>query len=132
MSEEKIIYEKRNIKITNLRAIFGDKTYAMSNITSVEKGSIAPSGGFSFFFTLFGVIIGLLAFLATPSMRGPIWLLAGLMLIGGIGTMLMGSKTEYYVQFASSAGEIKAHTSDDEAEIKQIVEAINQAIIQKG
>jgi hypothetical protein len=45
MTDEKAIYEQGTIKITNLRAVFGDKTYAMSNITSVEKGTKADNSG---------------------------------------------------------------------------------------
>ena len=40
MAQEKNIYEKGNIKITDVRAVFGKKTYAISDITSIEKGLI--------------------------------------------------------------------------------------------
>lgn len=129
MPEEKVIYEKGKIKITNLRAIFGDKTYAMSNITSVEKGSIAPDNSLSIILLILGLTIFFLAFIAMSSIRLGMWLLGAVMVFGAIGKWLLGSQAEHYVQFASSAGEIKAHTSDDETEIKQIVAAINQAMI---
>lgn len=129
MKEETTIYEKDNIKITNARAIFGDKTYSMSNITSVEKGRAAEQGGC----LLIGLFIGgLLALVFGIGNQEWGWAFAGL-LFGGLGIFMMRSqKPEYLVQFGSASGEIKAYKSTDEAEIKQIVEAINTAIIQKG
>ena len=40
---ETSILEEGNVKITNLRAIIGTKTYAMSNVTSVNMGKNKPS-----------------------------------------------------------------------------------------
>lgn len=37
MPDEITIYESGSIKITNLRAMFGEKTFAMSNITLSEQ-----------------------------------------------------------------------------------------------
>jgi hypothetical protein len=55
------------------------------------------------------------------------------LLLGGIGILIgRTNKPEYVVQFGSSSGEIKAYSSKSEDEIKQIVAAINDAIIQKG
>ena len=61
----------------------------------------------------------------------------GLLLLGAAGIGLGAfvartTKPEYVVQFGSASGEVKAYKSTNQDEIKQIVEAINQAIIQKG
>lgn len=42
---ETTVLEERNVKITNLRAIIGTKTYPMSNITSVNLSTKSPSWG---------------------------------------------------------------------------------------
>jgi hypothetical protein len=131
MPEEKVIYQQRNIKITNLRAVFGDKTYAMSNITSVEKLSDTPTGAFGWLFLVLGLIVGMIALLADATYKLPMFLLAAMMIIGGVGTLKPG-KPEYIVQFGSASGEIKAYTSTDHKEIEAIVAAINEAIVQKG
>ena len=39
---ESIIFENGGIKVTNLRAVINAKTYAMSNVTSVEANSQRP------------------------------------------------------------------------------------------
>lgn len=132
MPEETILYEQGDIKITNLRAVFGNKTYAISNITSVEKGSIPPSNGLALILIIVGVMFSFLAFIANASVRLGMLLLGVVMALGGFGSMFLGSKTEYYVQFASSAGEVRAYSSDNQNEIESIVKAINNAIVQKG
>jgi len=130
MTEEKVIYEQGNIKITNLRAVFGEKTYAMSNITSVEQGTKQPSGCFSFSFLIGGVFLIIFAFRSIEENWG---MLALGIIVGIVGIVtLRYQKPEYVVQFGSASGEIKAYTSLNQDEIKQIVQAINEAIIQKG
>ena len=128
MAEEITIYEKNDIKITNLRAVFGSKTYAINSITSVEaksenKTGCAPAGLFigGLFIAVFGYAgdgNGLLVF--------------GLILaFMGLGVLLT-AKATYIVQIASASGEIKAFTSKNKTDIDPIVTALNDAIIKKG
>lgn len=129
MADEKVIYEQGNIKITNLRAVFGEKTYSMSNITSVEKSKVEQTGC-----AIPGLIIaGILLFMYSFA-DGINWMLlvVGLVMVGGGIYASRSEKPDYLVQFGSASGEIKAYKSKDQDEIKAIVEAINTAIIQKG
>lgn len=129
MADEKTIYEQGNIKITNLRAMFGDKTYSMSNITSVEKGMKPASTGTAAVFIIGGILLVIYGF---SSGLNWVMIILGLILAVAGGYAVSTAKPEYTVQFGSSSGEIKAYNSTDQNEIKGIVEAINQAIIQKG
>ena len=130
MSEETTIYDKNNIKITNLRAVFGGKTYSVSNITSVESKRIEPSGclpiGLSISGSLF-ILVGVYNIKYEP----------GILMLGVLAFVLLffsnrASKPTWSVTLTTAAGEVKACTSPDQQTIKQIVEAINNAIVQKG
>jgi membrane-bound ClpP family serine protease len=130
MSEEKVIYEKGNIKITNMRAIFGDKTYAVSNITSVTKKEKTTP----FSFLPVGIIVFGIAFITISffnNLNGALMILGVFMVIGGYFVAML-LRTEYFIQLGSAAGDTEAYTSKDIAEIEKIVQAINQAMIQQG
>ena len=130
MSEEKVIDEKGNIKITNMRAIFGDKTYAVSNITSeTKKEKTTP-----FSFLPVGIIVFGIAFITISffnNLNGAIMILGVFMVIGGYFVAML-LRMEYFIQLGSAAGDTEAYTSNDIAEIEKIVQAINQTTIQQG
>jgi hypothetical protein len=131
MTEEKVIYERGNIKVTNLRAIFGDKTYAISNITSVTK---KEKTNLSAFLPVAIIVVGI-AFISLAFFEDVInWatiIFGVFMVVGGYFVALL-LKTEYFVQIGSASGETQAYTSKNIAEIAEIVQAINQAMIQQG
>jgi len=130
MSEEKVIYEKGNIKITTMRAIFGDKTYAVPNITSVTKKEKTTP----FSFLPVGIIVFGLAFITISffnNLDGAIMILGVFMVIGGYFVAML-LRTEYFIQLGSAAGDTEAYISNDIAEIEKIVQAINQAMIEQA
>lgn len=135
MSAETTILEEGEIKITNLRAIFGDKTYAVSNISAVEMQSKPPS----LFPALIGILGGVLVLIAIPSLlNNRTWdnnytaLVIGLVLAIYSFLTVRAAKTQYIISFTSSSGEVKAFASPNEEQINRIVQALNDAIIQKG
>lgn len=130
MSEEVTIYEQNGIKITNLRAVFGEKTYSVANITSVEAKTIQPSTGLAF--TIF--VIGLLLFFAgvadlKENLGLIIWALGCFVIFF---FMNRSAKPTYSVSLTTASGEVKAYESPDQQIIKTIVQSLNTAIIQKG
>ena len=130
MTEEKVIYEQGDIKITNIRAIFGDKTYTISNITSVAK--MEKTTPFSFLpvsIIVFGIAFMTISFF--NDVNWAIMILGVFMVIGGYFVAML-LRTEYFVQIGSAAGETEAYTSKNIAEIEKIVQAVNQAMIQQG
>lgn len=131
VTEEKVIYEQGDIKITNLRAIFGDKTYAISNITSVTK---KEKTNLSAFLPVAIIVVGI-AFISFAFFDEVInWIAIGfgvLMVVGGYFVAML-LKTEYFVQIASAVGEEEACKSKSIVKVTDIVRAINQAIIEQG
>ncbi len=130
MTEEKVIYEQGNIKITNMRAIFGDKTYAISNITSVTKKEKTNL----FAFLPVGIIVFGLAFMIFAFFNHVNWamILFGVFMVVGGYFVAMLLKTEYFVQIGSASGEEQAYKSKSIAKVTEIVKAVNQAMIQQG
>lgn len=143
MPEEKIIYEREAIKITNLRLVFGEKTYAISTISSVELVTLQPSptlaglmmgGGIFMFIIALTTIIPKGSSYSHASAYNPNWFLLGIgLLIAAAGFAIYRSLAPtYVVKFASTAGAVEAYNSTDKTKIQPIVDAINEAIIQKG
>ena len=131
MPEEKVIYEQGNIRITNLRAIFGDKTYAISNITSVTK---KEKTNLSAFLPVAIIVVGI-AFISFAFFVDAInWaaISFGVFMVVGGYFVAMLLKTEYFVQIGSASGEEQAYKSKSIAKVTDIVRAINQAMIQQG
>lgn len=131
MTQEKVIYEQGNIKITNMRAIFGDKTYAISNITSVTR---KEKTNLSAFLPVAVIVVGI-AFISFAFFIYAInWVAIGfgsIMVVGGY-FLAMLLKTEYFVQIGSASGEEQAYKSKSIAKVTEIVKAVNQAMIQQG
>lgn len=130
MTEEIIIHEEPGIKITNLRAVIENKTYPISNITSVgaetqPPSPVVPGVGF-----LLGLCLTLFGFADIKENLGT--LVLGLMIAGPCVYLLVTAKPTYVLQLATAAGEIKALISPDQAYIQKITEALNTAIVQKG
>lgn len=125
---EETIFKEGSVKITNLRAIIGSKTYAMSNITSVSLSGIEPSNGGAFASLLFGGLAGLASVAAQNW-----WLCAFFLLIAAFGgVVIYQSAPTYAVIIASASGETNALASKEEHRIRCIVEAINTAIVRRG
>jgi hypothetical protein len=131
MPEEKVIYEQGDIRITNLRAIFGDKTYAISNIMSVTK---KERTNLSAFLPVAIIVLGI-AFISFAFFNEVInWIAIGLgvlMVVGGYFVAML-LKTEYFVEIGSASGEEQAYHSKSIVKVTDIVRAINQAIIEQG
>ena len=126
--EEEIVFEDDDVKITNLRAIIGSKTYAIANVTSVGLSRIEPSTGLAFSLMLIGGMAAMFAIAAEN------WGLAGtfgfIAVLGGI--VVAQSKPSFAVTINSASGETKALKSQDEGRIRRIVDAMNEAIVRRG
>jgi len=131
---ERVIYDQADIKITNLRAVFGAKTYSISNITSVEAQKIEPSGCLVGGLMLLGFPMIFFSILSLIDGNSESWgvLIMGVLFAGAGLAGYRAQKPSYAVKLTTAAGEVKACTSDDESSIREIVEALNNAIIQKG
>ena len=130
MAVEKVVYENANVKITNLRAIFSDKTYAIPNITLVTRKEKPNAAAFlPIAVTTLGFAFLIIGFIGEVTNR-PMFFLAFVMVFGGY-FLAMLLRTEYTVQIGSTSGEELAYTSKSIAEVTEIVDAINMAMIRQ-
>jgi hypothetical protein len=122
------ILKEGAVKITNLRAIIGTKTYAISNVTSVNMRIIEPK---MFLPVLFMVNMGICSVLIASSNMEEYarYLQTGLYLaITGILLMLISSKTKYRVHIIIETGELRILDANDREYVERIVKAMNDAI----
>jgi len=127
--KEVTVFEEGSVKITNLRAIFGTKTYAISNITSVNRRKRPPSNA-SIWWIIVGVLLSLIGLFSLREFWGS--LVLGLAIIVAGAYSFYNSKTVYIVKIGSASGESNVLESHDQIYIKRIVEAMNEAIVRKG
>nr|HET6902852.1 DUF6232 family protein [Ktedonobacteraceae bacterium] len=112
------------VTVTKTRAVFGGKTYAMTNISSV---TIAKKKINIVLVVIVGLIgLGCLGALASSPIAG----LIGLIIVAGLIYLLV--KPSYGVLITSAGGESQAYTSSNRVLIERIVSAVNEAIINRG
>lgn len=125
---ETTYYTNGKVTVTNARFIVDDETHAISGITSVKLGVKKPK-------RLWPLLL-ILAMLAVITTNGTIyshlsiWHWAIVFLPGIIWLCLQ--RTHYTVTLASASGEQTALTSKIKPFIRDVVDAINQAIINRG
>jgi hypothetical protein len=121
---EKVYYSNGEITVTSRRAIMGGKTYAMANVTSVSMAQVQESAGSGCVLLFIGVL--------TLLIFSPYGMLLGLI---GICIVLLAivlmSSSSYVVRIGSASGEANALKNKDRQYIQQIVDAVNQAIIER-
>lgn len=120
MAEEKIYFEEGNVKVTNARFLTYGKMHSMAGVTAVAKYVISPNRKGPI---ILGVV-GLVAFAAH-------WLVA-ILLIAGAVAWFMSQKNVYQVTLSSASGSEEALSSNDEAFIDRVVNALNDAIADRG
>jgi hypothetical protein len=126
MSEE-VIYSDNNVSVTTSRIMIRGTTYALRNITSVKMTITPARQGCAVALIVAGVICAATA-LGSKSGAAPALALGGL--IAGVGILgFFSSKPEYHVTIASSSGEVRALSAKNEAYIKKVVDAVNEAIV---
>jgi len=133
MSESEVTYyEAGSVHVTNTRVVLGSKTYALRNITSVsmavKQGNVVPG----IILIVLGIIIGSCVGISS---RSELLGLGILIVITIFGAALFAGQlrnTRYIVRIGSASGESDALALKDQERVKQIVAAMNQAIIQRG
>ena len=127
MSEE-TFYSRGNIHITNARAVLGGKTYAMANITSVAMAKRPANRTLGIVVALVGIILAACGGIGDTSL----WIILGVLaLLTGI-VMAVITKPSYIVRLGSASGESDALSSKDQEYIREIVGAVNEAIVRRG
>ncbi|GIV87342.1 MAG: hypothetical protein KatS3mg054_1371 [Chloroflexus sp.] len=126
---ETIYYQDENITVTNTRAIFGTKTFAMANIASVSMVEIPPNRGPAIAAALGGLLFACICMALDGRWLSLIVLVLGIAIAIAIAVSV---KPTYAVRIASTSGESNVLTSKDREYIQKIVNAVNEAIIRRG
>src|SRR5688500_18541288 len=130
VTEFKILKEK-DVKITNLRAMIGTKSYDISEITSVKMDVNEPKLFLPIFVIVLAAVCSVLV--ALSDMREYSEFLTTSMYLGIAGLLffLFSQKTKYSVRIRSASGEIKVLEAVDRGHVERIVKAMNAAIAQR-
>lgn len=145
MSNEKVLFQDKQIKITNTRAIFGNRSFVMGHIASVSIGKLPKNKTLPVIFWSVAVILlgfsclivplgfmELLGFVEGLGNKVLFWgIVMGFIaiLFIGIGIVIVKStRPTYAVRVGSSSGEADVLVSKDIEYLDNVVEAINEAI----
>lgn len=124
---ETTYYTNGKVTVTNARFIVDDETHAISGITSVKLGVKKPN-------RLFPIALIVLIFILLTKGANyeslSIWHWGIVLLPGFIWLALQ--RTYYTVTLASASGENRALTSKIEPFVREVVAAINKAIINRS
>lgn len=125
---EKTILKVGDVRITNLRAIFGTKSYELSNITSASLQMEEPKLFFPVFFAIAMGICSALIAISNLEDYG-LWLRIGLYLgIAAIFLFIISRKTKYRVQIRNPVSELTVLETYDGNYAESIVKALNETI----
>jgi len=120
--------DEKGVRITATRLIIGSKTYAMANITSIERKTDPPNRWPGIIMAVIGAFI--LVICAASEWESGI-LLGLFVLLGGILWAAL-LKPTYHLKVTSAAGEESPLTSKDGKYINQVAVAVNEALIKRG
>ncbi len=137
MAEEQVFMDQGGIKVTNARVIVDGDTYSLANVTSCKsrytehEGIDKSKDRLKKLLLWGGIILGIILGSAVKSFAfGAI-----IAVVGIVASFFIKSTFDYRiykVYFGSAAGEQEAISSQDENFIRQIVNAVNDAIVARG
>ena len=125
---EKTILKTGTVRITTLRAIFGAKSYELSNITSASLQAQEPN---LFLPVFFAIILGICSALIAISDLGEysqclqVGIYSG---IAGILFFVISRKAEYKVLIKNPVSELIVLETDNRDYAEKVVTALNHAI----
>lgn len=125
---EKTLLKVGPVKITNLRAIFGTKSYQLSNITSASLEAQEPNLFVPVFFAIsLSVFSALVAIsdLGEYSQCLQVGLYAG---IAGVLFFLISRKAKYIVRIHNPVSELVVLETSDRDYAEKVVTALQKAI----
>ena len=115
--DEQIFFNNNGVKVTNARFIVDADTYAIRNITSTAAWSQSQKW-------ILGIILILIGLACLKEATG-----IGIFLFLIAAVVFYLGRPVHYVRLHTSGGEVKAVKSYDLEYVRQIVQALNEAII---
>ena len=120
---EEIFFNDDSVYVSNSRFIVNSKTYAMSNVTSVQFGFKPGFRGRSWL----AVIIGLFCLLGQGWLVTVGWFL---IIVGALSWWR--TKSKYSLILHTLTGGYHALESDNSLYIREVIDALNEAIVSRG
>jgi len=123
--DEKIYYEKGDVIVTASRVVLGDKNFVLRNISSVQVESV--KAGNPIWFWACAAFMGFLGIMNMPGVP----ILGFILIIMAVGFLCAALflKDSHYVQVSSGGTPTNTVKSDTIELPKNIVEAINNALL---
>lgn len=116
--EEKLLFEKDGVQVTNARFKVNAQTYAIRNITSTEVWTSPQK------WMLGALALAIAVALLADRNYG------GALLVGAAGAVaLHAGRPKHHVKLRTSAGEAMALESRDREYVVAIVNALNEAMV---
>ncbi len=125
---EKTFLELGDVTVTTTRFIVKGKTYAVSGITSVTIFRHDPSR----LGPILGVILGLFLFLAGVGNYGAMMAIIGLVLTFAACISWITTAPVFGVRLNTASGEVTALSNSSRAFIQMVLDALNDAIVERG
>jgi len=129
--QEVVYYEDQSVTVTSSRAIFGSKTYAMSNVTSVSLWQEPANRSIGCFVFVLGSIVSLFFGILGGSNNPFGWIMFVLTIVVSVAAA-NSQKPRFFVRVGSASAEANALWAHDRDYIQKIVNAVNTAIIERG
>jgi len=116
--DNKIFYEKNSVKVTDKRFMVRNKTFVLSNVTSIDSSESSVT-----FFRILGfifIIVGVGNSINFHSVGYLFWSV--------IGALFFLPKVRYSIILKTAGADNNVYSSKNKQEIDEIVEALNQSI----
>lgn len=124
---ETTYYTNGRVTVTNARFVVDAETYAISGITSVKLGVKRPNRTWPLL-----LILAMFLIMTRGQNLAHLSIVHWLMVLAPGLIWLACQRTYYTVTLASASGENRALTSKIQPFVREVVDAINQAIIQRA
>ena len=125
---EKTLLKVGTVRITNLRAIFGTKSYELSNITSASLQAQEPNLFLPVFFAIILAVCSALVAISDLGEYSQCLQIGSYSGIAGILFFLISRKAKYKVLIKNPVSELIALETDDRDYAEKVVTALNNAI----
>ena len=125
---EKTILKVGIVRITNLRAIFGTKSYELSNITSASVQAREPNLFLPVFFAIILAVFSILVAISDLGEYSQCLQVGSYSGIAGILFFLISRKAKYRVLIKNPVSELIVLETDDRDYAEKVVTVLNDAI----
>ena len=125
---EKTILKGGTVRITNLRAIFGGKSYELSNLTSASVKVYEPNLFLPVFIAFSLGVCSMLVGISNLREYGQCLQVGLYLAIAGLLFFIISRKTKYEVQIRNPISELPVLETYDGDYAQRVAKAVNEAI----